>query len=337
VRRKWESCRAGKQTKSSAPRIQLTSSSSDEDGDEDINVVNYEAIVGPALSWASPIFNVHVVDIGLEPLAGNPLHLSDEERFAMAIAESLKNDKDNQIALAHIEHHALEKFGRVIDRTTNATGNCMFDAPVTQMAAHGIGIPEGFNMEILREACAEWGYDSYRHSSPDVLLAGYGHDSWEDWKRNMLQDEHWGDEIMFEALAHVYGGFYVHCVVGTQTGAYLRLHGDSSRPRIFLGLQLDRHVSSLILPARNYASVSAESSLVAGEEEEEKEPTNLTKKRPHFEFVAHQESLPCCGQVHGKDNSHTTHECSLCGRKEHISCSTERTNRRQAWTCSDCR
>lgn len=170
-----------------------------------------------------------------------------ESDFERGVALSMREHSDLELAVTNLADLAFATYGRVEKKDIARDGNCMFDAARDQYGTVDLTLSQ-LTIQDVRDACVEYVIMMYGETEPDVLISTGRHTSWENWKENMSQDKFFGDELTYEALGHIYGGFNVFCVVGTTKEAYIKESGHKQRPSIYLGLELDRHVWSLQHP-----------------------------------------------------------------------------------------
>lgn len=267
-------------------------------------------------------------------LSSSGIALTEEQMMELAIKESLDLPRQNDVARDSILTAAEQMWKRTENMAVDRDGNCMFDAALHQMQLVAPDQVRGVTMQDVRQACADWCLSKY-HDEDTSALQFYGFDCLADWYVAMSKPGYYGDELAFEALGNIYGGFHLQTLVGVSIGAaYLRTSGHEGRPQLFLGLLLDRHVMSL---ERSVDLANAQLQLGPVNLDTTTAPKVGLKKRVNFAFAEAPTVLPCCGLVKAASGISDTHACSRCRRVEHISCSKNKTTRRKAWECDDCK
>lgn len=252
--------------------------------------------------------------------------LSFQQQVSLAVERSIQDNANALATAANLSALAMSEFGRVENKTISRDGNCMFDAARDQYATLDLRLAN-LTIADVRTECVEWVMARYGGTDAAALIATGKYTSWADWERQMSLNCHYGDELVYEAITNLHGGFSVKTVVGLVDRAYMKSSGHPNRPTLYFGLELDHHMWSLQEP---FAVV------VELEEDPVTVIASLPRKRPHFEFIAPRTGLPCCGRVHVGPGLNEEHICSLCDRVEHISCSKTKTSRHIAWICPNC-
>jgi hypothetical protein len=88
----------------------------------------------------------------------------------------------------------------------------------------------------------EWVFNQYSHADP-VVLQTLGYEGWDDWRDQMMQHDHYGDELCLEAVAAVYKVriLLIFCGAGTPSHRFLGLEGH---PVVYFGNVGDYHFLS---------------------------------------------------------------------------------------------
>jgi hypothetical protein len=102
----------------------------------------------------------------------------------------------------------------------------------------------------LRKMCVDYVWNLYGASDASVLISTGRYKSWDDWKTQMSNATHYGDELCIEALEFCLGGPF-HIISGSflaSLAVTTRVIGpESALPSLFLGCALDLHFYSFIL------------------------------------------------------------------------------------------
>lgn len=267
----------------------------------------------------------------------------DEEHFRIAIEYSIADDARLAAAADSIHELARTAYGRVENPKIRRDGGCMMDAARDQIVTVDPSLGHLTDSRI-RADCITWVHEKYGETGVDTLTADGRYTGWADWEQQMSRDTHFGDELMMEAIASLYGGFNIKIVIGSHEGpARIRSSGFDARPTLYFGLQLDLHVWSLQLPNAVVTLAPAVVAVAPAQRLAVVAPPAATsvvgaaaRKRGHFEFVGPRVGLPCCGQAHIGSGLNAQHSCSLCGRVEHVHCAKTKISRRIAWMCTEC-
>jgi len=160
-----------------------------------------------------------------------------------AEVEVAARDVDFDVAVAY--EQLLEYCSSHLNLYENVSidgdGACLFRTAAVQIA---LTCPERgqLSAEEIRRMCVEWVFKKYRRADRDGLRA-IGYEGWEDWRDQMLQLDHYGDELCIEAISTLFS-VRILIIFCAQDAPSHRFVGEEEHPVVYFGNVGDYHFYS---------------------------------------------------------------------------------------------
>ena len=154
--------------------------------------------------------------------------------------EGVERDADYDVTAAYkrLVAYCAKKLGLYENAPIEGDGACLFRTAAVQLS---LTCPEigPLSHEAIREACVEWVFERYHNESAELLVL-LGYDGWEDWREQMRQESHYGDELCVEAIAALYDVriLLAYCADGEPSHRFI---GEPQNRTIFMGNVGDYH------------------------------------------------------------------------------------------------
>ena len=170
----------------------------------------------------------------------------DEDPLDGAVPSSHRVPSGDAAAAARIMIEFCNTRGLEETGPIEGDGACLFRAAAVQLSMADSQHAQLTHLDV-RQACVEWVIDEYGRSETDTLQQ-IGYRDWADWRAQMSQPQHYGDELCVEAIAAVYRvRVQLVFILNAVSPCSIRVVGDDDDelPTIYLGCVGDHHFHSL--------------------------------------------------------------------------------------------